>query len=425
MNPPATSAHEPLNPSLPNPTEPPPTAAPKPPNTKKSKRNKNTPTRKPRSDSPLRCLPWDRQVQIVKALESATFDSVLADLQATDHITVQKPALSKFRLWHLDRVEAVASRIADDISRLQLVQNVVDHPIPEPDMRKFQEHAVRLAWARAYENEDTPTLMALTRARLRERRLDLEERCVALKEYEKELECLKFEDEVATAANRTRIFCQALPEICSLFAKADDPHRQVSDEEIEREVRKIWNIKPKPNPDPAATPETPPPSTSGEPPQPSPSAPATAESGSAPAAVSPPASEPDPSAPNLPHPASPIADLASPTLAESPAAPSEQLNTENLNLKTSPPKPVWEPTWATAGYTARGAGKIETPPPPGLTIADLRSEMTWNKRFLVITERGLELYAKDFNPVVLHRRPLTPEIVWWAIQDLRNGRFAV
>jgi hypothetical protein len=111
----------------------------------------------------------------------------------------------------------------------------------------------------------------------------------------------------------------------------------------------------------------------------------------------------------------------------SPDSPSPSVSScEIPDSENSPsPKPVWENSWATAHCHQGAASDQEEAPPPGLTMADLQPQLTWNKRCLIFTERGLELGGKDFNAVLLHRRPITPEIVWWAIQDLRNGRIGV
>jgi hypothetical protein len=83
--------------------------------------------RKPRSDSPLRMLPAERQAQIIASLETHSARDVSAELLQTDHIKACSGTLTRFRQWYLARNpfsgEQPAIRLADLTNHAASSQN--------------------------------------------------------------------------------------------------------------------------------------------------------------------------------------------------------------------------------------------------------------------------------------------------------------
>ena len=83
--------------------------------------------RRPRSDSPLRRLPPERQQQIIASLETRSQKDVLAELFHTDHIEVSSAVLCRFRRWYLKRSQALDELI---LTRLQSIANQCADSLP-------------------------------------------------------------------------------------------------------------------------------------------------------------------------------------------------------------------------------------------------------------------------------------------------------
>jgi hypothetical protein len=368
-------------------------------------------TRKPRCDSPLRMLPWERQKQIIASLQTKSQKDVLADLLHTDRINIKAAALSRFSKWHHARAEAFGELVHDWLQKLENLDTALKNPLPGADMNAMIHLGLRLGCARALEDMDMSELVRLKRVQQRDKMAELHERRVAIVERKEEAGFIKAEHQTKLDTVRARELCSQLPPWCEAEAKKNEPV-QVTEEMIEDNLRKSFDLRrrpqPAPTPAPTPAPKTPhsafPTQHSTTAAQPSP----VAALGTAPHSQPP---QPVP----VPVPEPPVATKGQGPLNPAGASvPDTQHETRNSSL-LPPEPPYWHPPANQAPVNL---------PEERMCIAELLNVPLPGDKYLRMGHAGLDLASKTkaFYPRLLCKVEfLTPEYVREVMADIRRG----
>ena len=361
--------------------------------------------KKPRSDSPLRMLSWERQKQIVASLQTASQKQVAAEILETDNLTVDAPTLTRFSQWHVKRSRDLGEQVHEQIEQLNGLAETLQEPTPRIDSAQVLSLAKQLILVRAFKALDAAELSRIQRLQQADKSLELRERRVALGERQEQIELLRAEAQMRRDAARARELCSQLPGWCEAEAKKSEP-KVTTIEEVEASVRKSFGLRSKPQapqPGRAAAP-----SAAAQPTSPQP-AQTKSSNGHGPS------NPPLPSGPDTQH-ETPNTTAASVPVTTDPAPSGRQMTTDKTPHSPLPPEPpYWHPPANQAPVNL---------PEERMCIAELLNVPLPGDKYLRMGHVGLDLASKTkaFYPRLLCKVEfLTPEFVREMMNDIRRG----
>jgi len=158
------------------------------------------PNRKPRSDSRLKNLPDDRQLEIIKHLRDHKGEETVAWLRA-DGLETSEASLSEFRSWWV--LQQQFNSVAEDT---QTVVDLLKEERPELSEEAIQEYANKVFSLKALKTEDADTYINLMSARnkglIESEKLKLKKREAERKEEELKLAQQKFAESLKTDVDK-------------------------------------------------------------------------------------------------------------------------------------------------------------------------------------------------------------------------------
>ncbi len=199
-----------------------------------------TKARKPRCDSPLRGLAWDRQREIVQRLQQGFgLNAMVQELKTQDDVTVSMSALSKFCRWFQARERQFREQVQEGKRHQQEGRELVTEGPSGAEMKRFYQFANLTAGMRAFKEGDWEGLARMERLFIALRRLEVRERA-------EEVELLKYQAQVDAESDETEMFVFSVQKECERLKKEEEARQeekrreQEAEEELRQEKLRQW-----------------------------------------------------------------------------------------------------------------------------------------------------------------------------------------